>query len=207
MHLPKRFKLDKGAAAKPRPETGLQLDCVHLQGSELLVSDGDGAAVVPILGPQERRGADLPRLEPGEKLQIGILPLQAVREAAKGKTGIGTLRTGEHNTEAQAAPGKPWLRVDNPARSGQVPIFDVPLELTKKKAPKGHRYVEVRLDAQRLAGIAAAIGAEEAVSLRFLVNEESGVADAAGKAHGVIDVRPVREPDGGRGVLMIHVIS
>ena len=207
MILPKRFKLDKAAAAKARPETGLHLDAVHIQDSQLMASNGDGAAIVPILGPIERPGADLPRAEPGEDIYKHVLPLQAVREASKGKTGLGILRIGESSTEAQAAPGKPWLRVENPTPYGQVPNFDTALEITGHQAPPTHRYVEVRFNAQLLAGIAAAIGAEEAVNLRFLVDKETGIADAAGLAHGVIDVRPVREAEGGRGVLMINVVD
>jgi hypothetical protein len=207
MKLPKRFELHRAAAPKPQPATGLHLDTVHIGDYELLASDGVSAAVVPILGPDERPGADLPRRESGEELKLGPLPLQAVREASKGTTGIGTLRTGEHSTEAQAASGKAWLRVENPGPQGQVPNFQAVLETTETQAPPTHRYVTVCLDAQRLAGIAAAIGANEAVRLRFLVDKESGRADAAGLAHGVVDVRPIRENDGGRGVLMIHVVS
>lgn len=212
MKLPKRFKLDQAASTKPRPETELHLDVVHVQGQpgqapRLVVSDGDGAAVVPILSPDERPGADLPRLEPGEVLSLGLVPIQAVKEATKGTKGPGLLRIGERATEAQAGPGKAWLRVDNPEPAGRVPNFDEALSLTGQPAPASHRYVEVALDAQLLAGIAAAIGAEEGVRLRFLVNNESGRADAAEMAHGVIDVRPIRENDGGRGVLMIHVVS
>lgn len=207
MKLPKRFKLHRAAAAKPQPATGLHLDTVHVGEDELLASDSVSAAVVPILEAGERPGADLPRLESCEVIRQGPLPLQAVREASKGTTGIGTLRTGEHSTEAQAASGKPWLRVDNPGPQGQVPNFEAALETTETQAPSTHRYVTVCLDAERLAGIAAAIGATEAVRLRFLVDNESGRADAAGLAHGVVDVRPVRESDGGRGVLMIHVVN
>lgn len=212
MRLPKRFKLDRAAASKARPETELHLDVVHVQGQpgqapRLVVSDGDGAAVVPILGPNDRPGADLPRLEPGEALSLGLVPLQAVREATKGTKGVGLLRIAERATEAQAAPGKAWLRVDNPEPAGRVPNFDEALDATGHQAPSTHRYVEVALDAQLLAGIAAAIGAEEGVRLRFLVDNVSGKADAANLAHGIIDVRPIRESDGGRGVLMIHVVS
>ena len=207
MIIPKRFKLDKAAATKPKLETGLQLDCVHVREHSLLISDGQCAAEVPLLGHSERPGADLPRLEDGEIHSLHPLPLQAVREAVKGKTGLGTLRTSGSSTEAQAAPGKQWIRVANPEPQGQVPNFDEALERTEHQAPPTHRYVEVCLDAHLLAGIASAIGAEEAVKLRFLVNKESGRADAEGLAHGVIDVRPAREPDGGRGIVMIQVIS
>ncbi len=207
MIIPKRFKMALGAAAKPKLETGMQLDVVHVREGSLLVSDGQGAAVVPILGPQDRPGADLPRLETSEGIGSGLVPLQAFKEATKGKTGPGTLRTLGCSTEAQAAPGKPWIRVENPAPTGQVPNFGEALERTEQEAPPTHRYVEVCLDAQLLAGIAASIGAEEAVKLRFLVDTETGRADAAGLAHGVVDVRPVREPNGGRGVLMINVVS
>lgn len=207
MIIPKRFKLDKGAATKPKLETGLQLDCVHVRADSLLVSDGQGAAEVPILAALERPGADLPRLEPGESVCLSPLPLQAVKEATKGKTGLGTLRTGPTSTEAQSAPGKAWVRVENPESDAQVPNFGEAFARTADQAPPTHRYVEVCLDAQLLAGIAQAIGAEEAVRLRFLVDTKTGHADAAGLAHGVVDVRPVREPDGGRGVLMIHVVD
>lgn len=207
MILPKRFKLDKAAAPKARPETGLHLDCVHIREGQLMASDGDGAALVPILGHSERPGVDLPRLEDGEVTLDRALPLQAVREASKGKTGIGRLRISASSTEAQAAPEKPWLRVNNPEPYGKIPNFGMALEVTTHQAPPTHRYVEVCLDAQLLAGIAAAIGADEAVKLRFLVDKESGRADAAGLAHGVVDVRPVRESEGGRGVLMIHVVD
>lgn len=207
MIIPKRFKLDRGAAAKPKLETGLHLDCVHVREDSLLVSDGQGAAMVPLLGPGERAGADLPRLQEGEVHQLHPLPLQAVKEATKGKTGPGTLKQIHLHTEAQSAPGKQWIRVRNPESDAQVPNFDEAFERTEDQAPPSHRYVEVCLDAQLLAGIAQAIGAEEAVKLRFLVDNESGRADAGGMAHGIVDVRPVREPNGGRGVLMIHVVS
>lgn len=207
MIIPKRFKMDKAAAAKAKLETGLQLDVVHVREDSLLVSNGQGAAVVPILPASDASGRDLPRLEEAEVHQLHPVPLQAFKEATKGKTGPGTLRTGGSSTEAQAAPGKAWIRVANPEAVGQVPNFDEALERTEHQAPPTHRYVEVCLDAQLLAGIAAAIGAEEAVKLRFLVDKETGRADAAGLAHGVVDIRPVREPNGGRGVLMIHVVN
>lgn len=207
MIIPKRFKLDKGASTKAKLETGMDLDCVHVREESLLVSDGQGAAVVPILPHSDTTGRDLPKLEDGEIHTLNPVPLQAIKEATKGKTGLGTLRTGTSSTEAQSAPGKPWIRVANPEPVGQVPNFDEALERTESQAPPTHRYVEVCLDAQLLANIAAAIGAEEAVKLRFLVDNESGRADASGLAHGVVDVRPVREPNGGRGVLMIQVIS
>lgn len=208
MHVPKKYKLDKAAAPKARPETGLHLDCVHVLGDRLLASNGDGAAVVRILDTHEDPAAvQVVRLESGEGRQEGALPLQAVREATKGKTGLGTLRLGERSTEAQAASGKAWLRVDNPEPGGQVPNFDHALELTEHQAPPTHRYVEVNLDAQLLAGLAAAIGAEEGVRLRFLVDKESGIADAGGDAHGAIDVRPIRDNGHARAVLMIHVVS
>lgn len=208
MNVPKHYKLDKAAAAKPRPETGLHLDCVHVLGDRLLASNGDGAAVVRILDPAEEPAlTGAVRLEPGEERQEAVLPLQAVREATKGKTGLGTLRIGERSTEAQAASGKAWMRVDNPEPAGQIPNFDHALELTERPAPETHRYVEVNLDAQLLAGLAAAIGAEEGVRLRFLVDKESGIADAGGDAHGAVDVRPIRDHGVARAVLMIHVVS
>ena len=208
MIIPKRFKLDKAASAKPQPDTGLHLDAVFWSGDFLMASNGSAAVYVPVLGPDERLDADLPRREDTEMMRIDhALPLPAVREAVKGKTGLGTLRTGEHTTEAQAGPDKPVMRIDNPVSGGHIPNFDAALDHAGSDAPPGHRYVEVCLDAQLLAGVAAAIGAEEAVRLRFLVNEATGQADAAGDAHGVVDVRPVREPGGGQGVLMINVVS
>ncbi len=206
MIIPKRFKLDKAAAPKPMPETGLQFNCIHLAPKYLLASEGSCAAIVPLLGPTERPGADMPRLEAGEEPHIGPLPLAAVKEATKGKTGSGTLRTGASSTEAQSASGKQWIRVENPTAEGQVPNFTEALNRTEDQAPPTHRYVEVCVNAQLLAGLAQAIGAEEAVKLRFLVDNESGRADAGGEAHGVVDVRPVREAEGGRGVLMVHVV-
>lgn len=207
MKWPKRFRLASAAATKPKPETGLHLDTVHVVGDRLLASDGRGAAIVRILDAQEEPGLDLPRLEPGEERQDVALPLQAVKEATKGKTGLGTLRIFEAVTEAQSGPQKATLRVDNPPRAGDVPNFDQALELTEVQAPPTHRYVEVCLDAQLLAGIADAIGADEAVKLRFLVDNETGRADAGGDAHGAVDVRPVRGTGHARGVLMIHVIQ
>lgn len=205
MKIPKRFKLASAAASKARPETGLHLDCVHLNAGRLIASNGQGAAVVPILDSQDRPGSDLPRMEPGEEISSRRLPLQAIKEATKGKVGIGTLRPAEESTEAQSADGKQWIRVDTPAPAGDVPNFDAALELTETTAPSTHRYVEVALDAQLLAGIAQAIGAEEGVRLRFLVSKETGRAD--GEAHGAVDVRPLREDDGGRGILMIQVVQ
>lgn len=184
----------------------MQLDCVHVRKDSLLVSDGQAAASVPILAANDTTGRDLPQLEDGEVITLHPLPLQAVKEAVKGKTGVGTLRTGTSSTEAQSAPGKAWVRVQNPELVAQVPNFDVAFAATERDEPDTHRYVEVSLDAQLLANIAAAIGAEEAVKLRFLVNKETGQADAAGQAHGIIDVRPVREPHCGRGVVMINVV-
>ena len=207
MIIPKRFKLDKAAAPKPMPETGMQLDCVHLQEGRFLVSDGRGAAIVPILGTDDRPGADLPRLELDEERHTALLPLQAVKEASKGKVGSGSIRYHGSSTEAQSGPGKQWIRVDNPQVTATIPSFDAAFETVTHDAPETHQYVEVCLDAHLLASISQAIGAEEAVRLRFLVNKETGRADAAGNAHGVVDVRPIRESDGGRGVVMINVVD
>jgi hypothetical protein len=49
MILPKRFKLAAAASAKPIPDTGLQLDVIHVRQDSLLVSNGLSAAVVPLL--------------------------------------------------------------------------------------------------------------------------------------------------------------
>lgn len=207
MLIPKRFKLDKAASAKPNLESGMHLDTIHILDGQLLASNGISAAYVPILGSTERPSLDFPRLELGEEAEDGTIPLQAIREATKGKTGRGTLRFGEHSTEAQSGHGKPWMRVEQEASNGQVPNFSAAKEMVESESPDGHRYVEVCLNAELLAGIASAIGAEEAVRLRFLVNEESGKADAAGNAHGVVDVRSIRNPELAHGVLMIHVVS
>ena len=204
MLIPKRFKLEKAASAKPRPETGMHLDCIHLRNGHLLASNGNGAAQIPIAAHLQDT---MPRIEVGEDLPECRIPLQAMREATKGTTGVGTLRLGESSTEAQSASGKPWLRVENPEPAGQVPNFDEAFARSEQEAPPTHHYVEICFDAQLLAGIAAGIGADEAVRLKVLVNNKTGIADAEGAAHGVIDVRPIRESDGGRGVIMIHVIQ
>ena len=207
MFIPKRFKLAEAASDKARPETGMHLNVVHIIKGALLASNGVGAAMVPIVGSDKVAREDLPHWEVGEDTYSGLVPLRAIKEATRGKTGVGRLAISEFSTEAQGDAGKPWIRVDNPAPDGQVPNFDWAMNQCGTEAPESHRYIEVSLDAQLLAGIASAIGAEEAVQLRFLVNKETGIADAAGDAHGSVSVRPVREKDGGRGVLMIHVVD
>jgi hypothetical protein len=201
--IPKRYKLDRAASPKPLPDTELQLDCVHIIDGCFLASDGMGAARVPIVSIRE---SELPVLETGEQEPSGPVPLKAIREATKGKSGPGFLRVSESSTEAQAAAGKPVMRVDNPVQYAQVPNFDEAFKMASQDAPETHRYVEVCLDADLLARIAAAIGAEDAVRIRFLVNKETGKADAKGDAHGVVRLNPV-DGWGESGVLMVQVTN
>ena len=86
MIIPKRFKLDKAASPKPQLDAGLHLDTIHIRNNTLLASNGSGAAIVPILGTSDRPSADFPRLEPGEELHDGVIPLQAILNPNPGLT-------------------------------------------------------------------------------------------------------------------------
>lgn len=201
MKIPKKYKLHLAAAQKPKPETGLHLDCVHLIDNELIASDGAAAAVVPV------DGGDLPSWESNEHPESARIPLRAFSEATRGKIGEGHIQLGAWSTEASSGHNKPSLVIQNPEPVGDVPNFGHVFAMCDQKAPDSHEYVEVCLDAERLANVASAIGSPNQVRLRFLVNKETHRADQEGQSHGVIEVTPVRPEGGERAMLMIHVVN
>jgi hypothetical protein len=134
---------------------------------------------VPIVRHDERAGADLPRLERGEVDPEGLLPPKAVQEASQGSTGEGRLVVVDSRAvEAQRAEDKPRLLLE---------------------------VVEVCLDAELLVRLSRAIGATEAVRLRFLVDSD-GRCGAEEGLHGLIDVRDAHDTSGGpRAVLGAYI--
>lgn len=203
MKLPKRFRLHEAAGSEGA--TGDYVEAIRADGDRLISVDTASFSVVPILASDERPGVDLPRLAAGEGRPDALIAPKAIAEATRGTKGEGRLQIGPESTEVTGGDGKPWVRFDNPV--GSFPPIDDVLELTRRPAPSGHRHVEICLDAEALARVARAIGAREAVRLRFLINETTGRCDASGEAHGAIEVRPVREPDAGSGVLMAVIVS
>lgn len=206
MNWPKRFALHEAAARKP-DQSPFQTDVVQAHGNRLIAVDGVGVAMVPVLAVAERSGADLPRLEPDERPPMGVIPPKAIQEAAHGSTGEGRLVVvSPAAVEAQRGPGKPWVRFDRPPTGELPPVAEV-FEIVDRPAPEGHRSIEVSLDAEALVRLSRAIGAQEAVRLRFLVDEQGRCSGEAG-AHAFIDVRDVRNLEGGaRAVLAAFVVS
>jgi hypothetical protein len=190
---PKRFALHEAASSKPGSGP-FQMDVIQAHGDCFVAVDGPGMAIVPILGVKERSGADLPRLEPGEDPPRGVLPPKAFQEAAQGVSGWGRLVVVAQNAvEAQRSPEKPWMRFERPVQGDLPPIQQV-IDTVDGKAPLGARYVEVCLDAEVLVRLSRAIGANEAVRLRFLVDND-GKCRGSGEAHGFIDIRDARDND------------
>lgn len=167
--------------------------------------DGVGVARIPVLGPAERSGADLPRLEHGEVPPLGVMPTKAVQEAAQGGSGTGRLVVlGPHAVEAQRDAGKPWMRFECPPRADLPPVLAI-FDRVAQDPPAGSRLVEVNLDAEALVRLSRAIGAGEGVRLRFLVDAE-GRCSAENGAHGFIDVRDSESPNSGPVAILAAVI-
>ena len=198
MRWPKRFKLHEAAA--PKPTTPYQCDVIQAHGDHLVATFGAGLALVPIVRHDERAGADLPRLERGEAAPEDLLPPKAVQEASQGSTGEGRLSlVSEYRVEAQRAADKPRILLDRPF-PGNLPPYRGILETVDAPSPTG-QLIEVCLDAELLVRLSRAIGATEAVRLRFLVDSD-GRCGAEEGLHGLIDVRDANDPTGGpRAVL------
>lgn len=201
MKIDKRYRLHEVATR----DGGDHAEAVRADGNRLIAVGTASLAVVPILLPGQRSGSTLPRLELGEDAPDALIAPRAIAEATRGSKGEGILRIGKDTTEVCAGDGKPWTRWENP--TGTFPTVDEILSMPERPPSETHEYVEVCLDAEALVRVSRAIGADEAVRLRFLVNKITGRCDAAGEAHGAIEVRPVREPDDGSGILMAVVIS
>lgn len=205
MHWPKRFRLHEAAASKA-DETPYQTEVIQGHGSALYAVDGVGVARLPVLGPDERPGAELPRLERGEAPPVGVLPPKAIQEAAQGSSGAGRLVIlGPHAVEAQRDAGKPWMRFDRPAQAELPPVQEV-FERVVQEPPAGAHWAEVCLDAEALVRLSRAIGAGEGVRLRFLVDQE-GRCSAEHGAHGFIDVRDADRPDDGPRAVLAAVVK
>jgi len=201
MMTPKRFKLAAAVRDKD-PGDGLPLQAVVARDGYLWASDGRVVARVPLLGPEERPGADLPRLEPGEAPPAVLAP-RAWAEATKGRTGEGRVVAQEDATEASAGPGKGWVRHGLPhaAPGGAVwQSLQGIVERAQEPAGGGARTVEVSLDAKALMALSIALGGEGGIRLRFHVGGD-GRPDAA---QGAILVQPVddRGADAPLGVIM-----
>lgn len=205
MIWPKRFRLHEAAASKA-DETPYQTEVVQGHGSALYAVDGVGVARIPILGPDERPGADLPRLERDEGPPMGVLPPKAVQEAAQGASGSGRLVIlGPHAVEAQRDVGKPWMRFERPTQGDLPPVQEV-FATAAQEPPAGVRRVEVCLDAEALVRLSRALGAGEGVRLRFLVDQE-GRCSAEGGAHGLIEVRDADRPDDGPQAVLAAIVK
>gem|GEM_PF-5689137 len=201
MRWPKRIKLHEAAA--PKPTEPYQCDVVQAHGDHLVATFGAGLAVVPVLRHDERPGADLPRLEMDEDPPTGLLPTKAVQEASQGTKGEGRLSiVSDFAVEAQRADDKPWVRMERPW-PGNLPPFRAILDTVDAESSSG-RTVEICLDAELLVRLSRAIGAQEAVRLRFTVD-----ADGCCKAeHGLIDVRDATDSAGGpRAVLGAYITN
>ena len=202
MRWPKRFKLHEAAA--PKPTTPYQCDVIQAHGDHLVATFGAGLALVPIVRHDERAGADLPRLERGEADPEGLLPPKAVQEASQGSTGEGRLVVVDSRAvEAQRAEDKPRLLLERPP-AGSLPPYQGILDTVDAGYPT-EQVVEVCLDAELLVRLSRAIGATEAVRLRFLVDSD-GRCGAEEGLHGLIDVRDAHDTSGGpRAVLGAYI--
>jgi hypothetical protein len=187
------------------PNDQFATHAIRADGNRFVAVGQGHMVVVPILGRDERSGADLPRLEGTEPRPDALISAKAMAEATRGSKGAGRLDIRPVRTEAQSTTDRPTMTFMN--HEGSFPAIDEVINRVNTPAPETHTYVEVMLDAEALARIGRAIGAQEAVKLRFLVNKNTGRCDASGLAHGAIEVRPVREPDAGLGVLMATIVS
>lgn len=202
MIWPKRFRLHEAAASKA-DDTPYQTEVVQGHGSMLYAVDGVGVAQIPVLGPTERSGADLPRLEQGEDPPTGVLPPKAIQEAAQGSSGHGRLVIlGPHAVEAQRDAGKPWMRFERPTQGELPPVHEV-FQRASQEPPAGAQRVEVCLDAEALVRLSRAIGAGEGVLLRFLV-DDGGRCTAD---HGLIDIRDADRPEDGPRAVLAAVVK
>lgn len=200
MIWPKRFKLHEAAADKS--DGDYRFDQVHATGDRLVAVDGVAIAAVPLLRADERSGADLPRLEPGEAPPQGSLPPKAFQEAAQGSTGQGRLVVlGPHAVEAQRGAEKPWMRFEREVGVQRPPVEDVLAQGDAMLREQDGATVQVCLDAEALVRLSRAIGSSQ-VRLTFRVDKASLHCEG-----GYIDVRPAeRAKEGPRGVLGAVVI-
>lgn len=166
MRLPKRFKLHE--------LTG-KYEGILATPNWLIATDGH-AAVAYI--PMANYGDELPTwTTPVARRQI---PVAIIKEATRGKLGIGLLNFLDTEVEATAGDGKPWVRHESPE--------PIELDAPRSSEPEGGEGLEVTLslNAEKLGALAAAMGTDE-VSLVFRVDPETGRMTAS---QGTIHVRP-----------------
>lgn len=181
MNWPKRFKLSK-ATGKKLSNEHYRDDVVLFEGDRAVAVNRAGCAVVPILDAHERPGADLPRREHGEGEPLGLVPPEAVAEASSGVQGAGTLRVFDTSVEAQRNALKPWLRFERPVNPGDesdprpLPPWQQVMQGIRRKAPVGMSAVSVILNPSALLELAYALGAEDEVELRFMVDHDGRVS-------------------------------
>lgn len=190
MRLPKRFKVHEAAGG-----------CILHHGDRLVVFDHASVVSIPVLGPSDRAGADLPRLEAGECVPaVRAVSPKAFQAASQGSKGEGLVRLTAEAAEACSGEGKGWVRHADPDLAA---LPDAAEHFRRLYLPpaEGRREVTVALDAEALVKVSRAIGAGgDGVRLRFHIVEETGECCLD---HGMIEVRTPREPSGGAfGILM-----
>ena len=202
MRIPKRFKIHEAATAD-----------LSLSSSGFVARGHACAVTVPVLAHDDRPELDLPRLDPGERREATPIDRKALQVATQGAKGEGHLalvyaplvegqRLTVVATEVCAGDGKPKVQHECPDTDPDEHEDTVQTVFRDavSAVPMDRIGVEVCLNAEVLARVAAAVGAVDGeVRLKFRIIPESGRCDTD---HGMILVRPVSEPDGAYGVVM-----
>ena len=190
MKIPKSYELQ---LATCDDRDGMQYDAIRLSddGHAFEATDGVIAARVPIASGR----APGVRLEPGEVLPSDVaLRPEGWAEATRGMQGEGTLRLAGDRQEARSGERKPAMLFEPPPPGLETPPIGA-LLATACDAAAGRR-VELLLDAEALARLQRALGANRGVVLSFRLRAEDSAVS-----------RPVEGPIEVTDVLGGHAVG
>lgn len=199
MNVPKRFKLHEISELDGNP-----VQLMKFNGRSTLISFSNNCiAIVPTT---EDLDVDLPFKESSDPDKT-VIPLEAIKEAVKGKTGLGEIRFVKDEIRSRPSENKSWRiieKIKGSIVSMNESVIHTLKKIVKMKSPKGYHYTEICLDAEVLEKATKVIGTSK-VRLRFMVNGKTKIAD--GKHANVIHITPYRKDGHGEEAILSMLVT
>lgn len=199
MKIPKRFKLHEVAELD---DTNIAIYDLGKEFLVLVASFSNGIAIVPITVDTK---IDLPCMTWDENLKELPISSKAIKEAVKGKMGIGELKFRKNDIMVRGGEDKNWIIIPN--QNKQIinkKAIEQLKEQVEARSPKGYHYAEVCLNAELLATLSRAIGTSK-VRLRFLVDAHSKVAN--GQGSNLIHITPYKKDGDGEEAILSMLVT